>query len=113
MKIEDIIEELNRYIENKRADEHISVNGHLVLQRTVFPNSTFKAYKSYEIILWFVKDKKKYKVLSLKHTAKVVDGREEGVNKIMDKQFCYLIIDWLNSDSYNEVLMGTFKKEEQ
>ena len=113
MKIEDIIEELNRYIENKRVDEHISTNGHLVLQRTMFPNSTFKAYKSYEIILWFVKDKKKYRVLNLQHTAKVIDGQEEGVKKIMDKQFCYSIISWLHSDTYNSVLTGTFKEEEQ
>ena len=60
MKAEDIIEGLNQSIEDKRDALKIKATGHLVLQRTVKPHQTFKAYKEYESIVWFVKGGKKY-----------------------------------------------------
>ena len=52
MKAEDIIEGLNQSIEDKRDALKIKATGHLVLQRTVKPHQTFKAYKEYESIVW-------------------------------------------------------------
>ena len=56
MKAEDIIEGLNQSIEDKRDALKIKATGHLVLQRTVTPHQTFKAYKEYKFVVWFVKD---------------------------------------------------------
>lgn len=51
MKIEDVIESLNRHIEYRRSLKNITAKGHLVLQKIVIPNPTFKAYKEYKVIL--------------------------------------------------------------
>ena len=51
---EDIIEALNRNIESRRRENKINTVGHLVLLRTIKMNSTFKAYKTYEAIVYFV-----------------------------------------------------------
>ena len=51
---EDIIEALNRNIESKRREDKINAVGHLVLLRTIKINPTFKAYKTYEAIIYFV-----------------------------------------------------------
>lgn len=113
MKIEDIVDILNKYIEDKRRDNSILTSGHLVLQRIVTSHPTFKAYKSYELLLWFVKDRKKYKVLTIKEIAKVIDGQEDRIIRNISMQFCYLIFNLLNTDTYNEILTGIYKGKEE
>ena len=86
---EDIIEALNRNIESRRRENKINTVGHLVLLRTIKMNSTFKAYKTYEAIVYFVSKKKKYRVLSCTLTAKVLDGQEERMKTDVDIKFCF------------------------
>ena len=47
MRVEDIIEGLNRHIEYKRGLLGVNTTGHLVLQKSINPHPTFKAYKEY------------------------------------------------------------------
>lgn len=109
MKAEDIVEGLNLHIEDIRNARHINTKGHLVLQRTITANPTFKAYKTYKAVIWFVKDKSKYAVLSTDHTAKVLDGQEEKVERIINVNLCHYLFNWINSDYYNQVVEGVFK----
>lgn len=51
MRAEDIVEGLNRHIEDRRSERDIPSKGHLVLQRVVEPHPTFKVYKTYKAIL--------------------------------------------------------------
>lgn len=108
MKVEDIIEGLNQSIEDKRGILNIKTTGHLVLQRTVKPHQTFKAYKEYESIVWFVKDGKKYRVITVKETAKVLDGQEETMIRRMNVKFSRLIFNWIGSDFYEQVINGEY-----
>lgn len=108
MKAEDIIEGLNRHIEDRRSKENILAKGHLVLQKSITPNPTFRAYKSYEAILWFVKDTKRYRVISIKHTDKILDNTLEKVEKYMDIELCHLIFNWIGSDFYRQVIEGEY-----
>ena len=109
MKAEDIIEGLNKHIEDQRSVKHILTKGHLVLQRIITTNPTFKAYKTYEAIIWFVKGKERYKVLELKHTAKVLDGQEEKIERDVNIELCHYIFNWVDSDYYNQVIEGEYK----
>ena len=109
MKSEDIIEGLNRHIETKRRDKGIKATGHLVLQKEIMPHSSFKAYKIYEYTLWFTKKGKSYKVIVLQHTAKVLDGQEESMNREMNIMFSELLFNWIRSDYYMDVINGTYK----
>lgn len=108
MKAEDIIEGLNQSIEDKRDALKIKATGHLVLQRTVTPHQTFKAYKEYKFVVWFVKDDKKYRVIRLTWTTKVLDGQEETVLREINIRFSRLIFNWIGSDFYEQVINGEY-----
>ena len=108
MKAEDIIEGLNRSIEDKRDALKIKTTGHLVLQRTVKPHQTFKAYKEYEFVIWFVKNDKKHRVITLKETAKVLDGQEESMIRRMNVELSRLIFNWVGSNFYEQVIKGEY-----
>ena len=108
MKAEDIIEGLNKSIEDKRGILNIKATGHLVLQRTVKPHQTFKAYKEYESIVWFVKGGKKYRIITVKETAKVLDGQEEIMIRRMNVELSRLIFNWIGSDFYEQVINGEY-----
>ena len=108
MKAEDIIEGLNKSIEDKREAFKIKTTGHLVLQRTVKPHQTFKAYKEYEFVIWFVKGGKKYRVITVKETAKVLDGQEESMIRRVNVELSRLIFNWIGSNFYEQVIKGEY-----
>ena len=114
MRAEDIIEALNKHIEEKRKDNNVSTKGHLVLQRMILANPTFKTYKSYYNTLWFVKNKKEYEVLSVKYVIKACECTEEQAYKRISMELCNSIFNWIGSEYYNQVINGEFigiKKE--
>lgn len=108
MKAEDIVEGLNRHIEDRRSERNISSKGHLILQRVVEPHPTFKVYKTYKAILWFVKGKSRHIVISLSHSAKVLEGQEESMQQYINTELCHLIFNWIGSDFYEEVIKGEY-----
>lgn len=108
MKIEDIIEGLNQSIEDKRDALKIKTTGHLVLQKTINAHPTFKAYKEYEFTIWFVKNSKKYRVITLKETAKVLEGQEESIIRRMNVGLSRMIFNWINSNFYEQVIKGEY-----
>lgn len=110
MKAEDIIEGLNLHIETKRKDRGIKTIGHLVLQKEIMPHSSFKAYKIYRYTLWFAKKGKSYKVITVQHTAKVLDGQEENMLREMNIMLSTLIFDWIGSDFYEAVIKGEYNE---
>lgn len=109
MKIDDIIEVLNRYIECKRKERKIQTLGHLVLQKILETNSTFKAYKTYKAIIWFIKGKEKHRVLEVSNTGKVLEGLTEALERRADLELCYNIFNWVGSNFYEQVITGDYK----
>lgn len=108
MKIEDLIEGLNKHIEDIRSIRNITSIGHLVLQKVIEPHSVFKAYKTYKNILWFIKGKERYKVLGINHTDKVLKEQEEFIKQHIDIELCHLIFNWIGSSLYEEVIKGEY-----
>ena len=108
MRAEDIVEGLNRHIEERRSERDIPSKGHLVLQRVIEPHPTFKAYKTYKAILWFVKGKDRYIVISLSHSDKVLEGQEGSMQQYINTELCHLIFNWIGSSFYEEVINGEY-----
>ena len=108
MKVEDIIEGLNKHIETRRSERGIENVGHMVLQKEIIPHSSFKVYKTYKYILWFTKRGKSYKVMKIQHTAKVPDYQEESMSKEMNIILSTSIFNWIGSDSYEAVIKGEY-----
>ena len=113
MKVEDIIEGLNKHIEIKREEMGIKTTGHLVLQKEIIAHSSFKAYKIYKYTLWFTKKGRSYKIIMFEHTAKVLDGQEEIMNREMNIMLSTSIFNWIGSEDYKKVLWGEFKREDK
>jgi hypothetical protein len=107
MKVEDIIEGLNRHIENKRRDLNIEVKGHIVLQKEININSSFKAYKNYRYTVWFTNGKS-YRLITVSQSARVLDGQEEFIERQMNTILCESIFDWIGSKYYDEVIKGEY-----
>ena len=105
---EDIIEALNRNIESRRRENKINTVGHLVLLRTIKINSTFKAYKTYAAIVYFVSKKKKYRVLSCTLTAKVLDGQEERMKTDVDIKLIDDVFNFIQTEYYNQIIKGEY-----
>ena len=108
MKAEDIIEGLNKHIETRRNERGIKNVGHIVLQREIIPHSSFKVYKTYKYTLWFTKRGKSYEVMEIQHTAKVLDGQEENMNREMNIMLSNMIFNWIGSDFYEQVINGEY-----
>lgn len=108
MKVEDIIEGFNRHIDNKRIALNISPKGHVVLQKMSTSHPTFKAYKEYEYIVWFIVGTNKYPLITLKHTAKVINGNEESVIRDINIELSELIFNFIGSTYYEQIIKGEF-----
>lgn len=108
MKAEDIVEGLNRHIEDRRSERRIENVGHMVLQKEIMPHSSFKVYKIYKYTLWFTKRGKSYKVITVQHIARVPDGQEENMLREMNIMLSTLIFNWIGSDSYEAVIKGGY-----
>lgn len=109
MKLEDIIEGLNRHIENKRKNLGIDpIQGHLILQKTVKPHDTFKAYKEYNFTIWFIKGRERFRVLTLSHVARIIDGHEEALMKEITIILSEMIFNWMGSNFYEQVVKGEY-----
>ena len=111
MSIEDIIESLNKHINLERSEQKISANSHLVLQRTIEPNPTFKSYKKYEWIVWLINNDCKYKVIVVSLQEKVLKEQEEYVNKRLSNILLEALFGFIRTEDYNRVVNGNYKKE--
>lgn len=113
MKIEDIIESLNRHIEDKKNSKKLdTVLGHLVLQKTTTNNSIAKSFKVISYTLWFVNRDRKCRVLHIQHTCKLLEGQEEKVIRDIEIEFVEKIFNWIGSNFYEEVINGTYYEME-
>ena len=96
MKAEDIVEGLNRFLEERRTELGIEAKGFFVLQREINQHPTFKAFKEYRNTLWYVKGSKKTRVVVVNLTEKVIDPNSEDatirkINTELSKQIFGLI----------------------
>ena len=108
MNGEELINCLNRHIEQVRKNNNLQTKGHLVLLRNIKVNSTFKAYSTYECIVFFVQNRKKYKVLECSLTAKVLAGQEERMRQDVDLRLLESIFDFMESDYYKQIINGEY-----
>jgi hypothetical protein len=108
MRIEDMVEGLNKHIEAIRVQRKIITDGHLVFQLTIAPHETIKAYKKYEAIVWFVKGKNKYKVTTVKQVAKVVEGEDKYIMRVINIDLSKTLFSIINTKMFQEIIEGIY-----
>ena len=112
MKAEDIIEGLNRHIEEKRKGLGYSVKGHLILQKTNKPHPIMKAYKEYNYFLWFINNGKKHIVCQVSMTDRVLTGQEDVIIRKMNIELCKTIFSFIGSFMYDKIIKGEYGRNQ-
>lgn len=101
MEAADIVEALNQYHEEQ------GIGGQFVLHKTIEPNETVKAYKRFEFIVWFIKDKNKIRTVTVSFTGRVVSDREA---ELADKHLCIslskALFKFISSNDYAKIVYG-------
>ena len=108
MQIEDFIEAFNLTISQYRKLHNIDNKSHVVLQKNIEQNNTFKAYKTYVRTLWYVNGRNKYIILKVSHTDKVLDGQEEKIIRAVDMQLAVALFEFMNTEYYDQVRKGEY-----
>ena len=103
MILEDIIEGLNEYIkENRGLKTNVE---HLVLQRSILPHTSIKAYKKYQYILWLVKGNINIEVVKVVRTFRVTNEEERNkAEKLITVEFSKSLFEWVKSKRYYNII---------
>ena len=109
MTLEDVIESLNKYIENRRFNNDPNVTcGHFVLHKSITPAPTFKSFKEIEYSLWLVRYPKKHSFFTKKQTYRVISGMEKETIKQFELSFLVdlfkLLLDGESMNGHNTLL---------
>ena len=108
MQVEDLIGAFNLTISQYRKLNNIDNRGHVVLQKNIEQNSTFRAYKTYVRTLWYVNGRNKYIIFKVSHTDKVLDGQEEKIVKAVDMQLAIALFEFMDTEYYDQVRKGEY-----
>lgn len=113
MKIENVIEALNNYIREQRKRHSFDTKVHLVLQKSVLPSSTFKAFKEIIFTLWCVDKDFKYEWFNINHFYKI--SNDEDLNLAMEaieSKLCYQLFNMIGDKSLYPIIDGRIKRNE-
>lgn len=108
MKLYEIVKCLNNHIRETRESLGITEDNPLVLQYALLPDEKFPAYKKIKCILWYVKNKEKYKVLDISYKEKIVGDKIDKAIQNLEDNFLYLVFKWIGSDSYIKVVHNIY-----
>lgn len=108
MRVEDVVEGLNRHIEHVRKVNNLEVKSHLVLKKVISVNPNFKAYKEYIYTVWNVSKEGKHKVAHCVLLERVIAGQEETIDRKMAIGLCESLFAWRGTEDFNKVIKGEY-----
>ena len=106
MQIEDITSTLNKYLEDKRAQEKLNIGGHFVVKRNI---ETMKPpiYKKFIIELYYifpVQDQRE--IFTINITDKCPSGSEEIYWMRLSNEYLLSIFNLIISETFNKLIYG-------
>ena len=105
MKLENIIQGSNRFIQARRATP---IKGHIALRKQINQNTTFKVYKTFILSIYYVDGRKPYLLEEIQYTDKVLSGQEYIVEKELSILLTEKILDIVTSDYFDSIIKGTY-----
>ena len=107
MKIEDITNTLNKYLEDKRLKEKLNIKGHFVVKRSI---ETMKPpiYKKFIIELYYitpVQDQRE--IFTINITDKCSSGSEEIYWMRLSNKYLLNIFNLIISETFNKLIYGS------
>ena len=105
MQIEDITNTLNKYLEDKRAQEKLNIKGHFVVKRNL---ETMKPpiYKKFIIELYYVTPVQDQRILTINFTNKCPSGSEEVYWIKLSNEYLLKVFNLIISETFNKLIYG-------
>ena len=106
MQIEDITNTLNKYLEDKRAQEKLNIKGHFVVKRNL---ETMKPpiYKKFIIKLYYVTPvQDQIEIFTIKLTDKCPSGSEEVYWIKLSNEYLLKVFNLMRTETFNKLIYG-------
>lgn len=106
MNIEDITNTLNKYLEDKRAQEKLNIKGHFVVKRNI---ETMKPpiYKKFIIELYYVTPvQDQREIFTINITDKCPSGSESIYWENLIKKYLLYIFNLMRTETFNKLIYG-------
>ena len=107
MKIEDITNTLNKYLEDKRIQEKLNIKGHFVVKRNI---ETMKPpiYKKFIIELYYITPvQDQIEIFTIKLTDKCPSGSEEVYWIKLSNEYLLKVFNLIRSETFNKLMYGS------
>lgn len=107
MQIEDITNTLNKYLEDKRAQEKLNIKGHFVVKRNL---ETMKPpiYKKFIIKLYYVTPvQDQIEIFTINLTDKCSSGSEEVYWMRLSNEYLLKVFNLIRSETFNKLIYGS------
>ena len=105
MRIEDVVESLNQYIEDIRKSKLLEAKSFLVLKRHIEPSEHFKAYKV------VVNGPTNYILTTHSYQGRLVSSQEEEVLLDLERQVVKTLFGIVNTDIFDKIVKGEYNED--
>ena len=106
MNIEDITNNLNKYLEGKRIQEKLNIKGHFIVKRNI---KTMKPpiYKKFIIELYYVTPvQDQREIFTINITDKCPSGSEEIYWMKLSNEYLLNIFNLMRNETFNKLIYG-------
>lgn len=110
MRIEDVVESLNQYIEEIRESTSLEAKSFLVLKKHIEPSEQFKAYKTAVIEIFIVEGSVTYKAITESFQGRMVSSQEEDIILKLEIQVIKTLFKLIKTDTFNKIVKGEFNE---
>ena len=110
MRIEDIVESLNQYIEEIRKSKLLEAKSFLVLKRHIEPSEHFKAYKVAIVEIFVVNGPANYILTTHSYQGRLVSSQEE-VLLDLERQVVKTLFGIVNTGIFDKIVKGEYNED--
>ena len=111
MRIEDVVESLNQYIEDVRKSQLIEAKSFLVLKRHIEPSEHFKAYKVAIVEIFVANGSINYRLTTHSYQGRLVSSQEEDILLDLEKQVVKTLFGLVNTDIFDKIVKGEYNED--
>ena len=107
MRVEDIIECFNKYIDSVRTIKGFNKDSFLKAHKTITCASV-RLYKTFEVTVWFIKGRTRYKVLTVSITDRVPTDQEDKMWTRVEMLLLKQLFSLRDTDKYTQIITGEY-----
>ena len=109
MRIEDVVESLNQYIEDIRKSKLLEAKSFLVLKRHIEPSE--QAYKVAIVEIFVVNGPTNYILTTHSYQGRLVSSQEEEVLLDLERQVVKTLFGIVNTDIFDKIVKGEYNED--